>query len=294
MKKMILILIALPFLMASCENKEQTARISQLEQEQANLLVVANSKDSLINDFLETMNQIEANLTEIKIKEKLISQETANGAELSKPVRERINEDIRLINELMAENKQKIATLSGKLSNSKVKIAELETELKNMIELTNQQLAERDTEIVNLKNELTNLNFSIAALNDTISNIKSNNRQLADNVTEKTNELNTAYFVVGPRKELVEKKILSKEGGVLGIGRTQKIAGDVNLAQFNKVDIRSLKSIPLGVKKATLMSVHPVGSYEIIGSEKKVEEIIIKDPAIFWQKSKMLVISTEV
>lgn len=254
----------------------------------------AASKDSLINDFLETMNQIEANLSEIKIKEKLISQETAPGTELNKSTRERINENIRLINELMNDNKQKIATLNSKLSNSKIKIAELETQLKNMVELTNQQIAERDVEILTLKNELSTLNFSITSLNDTISTIKNQNMALKGVVTDKTNEMNVAYFVVGPRKELIEKKILNKEGGFLGLGRSQKIASDVNLADFNKVDIRSLKSIPLGVKKATLVSVHPAGSYEIVGSEKKVEEILIKDPAIFWQKSKMLVISTEV
>lgn len=294
MKKLIFILLALPLLFASCENKEQVARISALEQEQIKLMSDAASKDSLINDFLETMNQIEANLSEIKIKEKLISQETAPGTELNKPARERINENIRLINELMNENKQKIASLNTKLSNSKIRIAELETQLKNMVELTNQQIAERDAEISNLKNELSTLNFSIASLNDTISTIKSQNLALQGVVTDKTNEMNVAYFVVGPRKELIEKKILNKEGGFLGLGRSQKIASDVNLADFNKVDIRSLKSIPLGVKKATLMSVHPAGSYEIVGSEKKVEEILIKDPAIFWQKSKMLVISTEV
>ncbi|MHC1775054.1 MAG: hypothetical protein AB9834_06515 [Lentimicrobium sp.] len=294
MKNLILGLLPVLFLLGSCENKDQTNRISQLESEQAQLLMDATSKDSLISDFLETMNQIEANLAEIKIREKLISQETASGNELSIPVRDRINEDIRLINELMAANKNKIASLNSKLSSSKLKIADLENELKNMIELTNQQLAERDTEISNLKSELANLNFSLAALNDTISTIKNRNQELSSTVQTKTNELNVAYFVVGPRKELIEKKILNKEGGFLGIGRTQKLAGDVNLSDFNKVDIRLLKSIPLGVKKATLMSVHPVGSYEIVGSEKKVEELIIKDPAIFWQKSKMLVISTEV
>jgi len=163
-----------------------------------------------------------------------------------------------------------------------------------MIALANQQLAERDTEILALKEELAGLNFSIAVLNDTISVIKDKNKALAGVINDKTNELNTAYFIVGERKELIEKKILNKEGGFLGLGKSQKIAGDVDLNEFTRIDIRNLKSIPLGVKKATLMSVHPAGSYELIMTEKKVEEIVIKDPAIFWEKSRMLVISTEV
>lgn len=290
MKNLILGLLPVLFLLGSCENKDQTNRISQLENEQAQLVQDASSKDSLINNFLETLNQIEANLAEIKSKEKIISQETAMGNELNKPARERINEDLRMINDLMADNKKMVASLSSKLSQSRFKVSELE----KMISMTNQQLAERDTIIFGLKNELANLNFSIASLNDTISKINNQNKDLATTVVNKNNELNTAYFVVGPRKVLIEKKILNKEGGFLGLGKTQKLAGDVNLANFTKIDMRSLKSIPLGVKKATLMSVHPVGSYEIVGSDKNVEEIIIKDPIAFWQKSKMLIISTEV
>ena len=163
-----------------------------------------------------------------------------------------------------------------------------------MIELTNQQLAERDQQIAGLKEELANLNFSVAMLNDTISNIRNQNKTLQGVVLDKTNEINTAYFVVGPRKELIEKKILNKQGGFLGLGKTQKLSGDVNLSDFTQVDIRQLKNIPLGVKKANLISVHPAGSYELVMNNKKVEELIIKDPALFWQKSRMLVISTEI
>lgn len=289
MKKLIFIAM-IPFILAACENKEQTARIMQLQEEQEMLVNDTRSKDSLINDFMQTLNEIEANLAEIKTKEKLISKETSSGTEMSKSARERVHEDIKLINDLMAENKDKINSLNSKLKQSNIKIAEFQ----KMVEATNQQIALRDYEIDSLKTELSTLNFTIAVLNDTISRIQSQNVNLADQVTERTNELNTAYYVVGDKKELVEQKILDKEGGILGIGSTRKLASDVDLEDFTKVDIRNLKSIPLDVKKATILSVHPAGSYELIGNDKRVNELVIKDPALFWQKSRMLVISTDV
>lgn len=289
MRKLIVIAM-LPLIFVACENKEQTARINQLQEEQEMMVNETRTKDSLINDFMQTLNEIEANLSEIKSKEKLISKETASGTELSRSSRQRVNEDIKLINELMAENKEKIASLNQKLKRSNVRIAEFE----RMVEATNQQLAIRDMEIDSLKTELSTLNFTIAVLNDTISQISTRNMALSGEVNERTNELNTAYYVVGERKELLDQKILNKEGGILGIGSTQKVAGDVDLNDFTKVDIRNLKTIPLDVKKATIMSVHPAGSYELVGSEKKVNELIIKDPELFWQKSRMLVISTDV
>ena len=289
MKRLFILTLALPFILASCENKKQTEQINQLQTEQQRYAREASSKDSLINDFLLTLNEIEANLTEIRTREKLINSKTEQGQELSKPAREQINSDIRMINELMQENKNKIASLNRKLKESNLKI----TEFENMVAMTNSQLAERDTEIVQLKDDLANLNFSIALLNDTISQIRDDNRSLSTTIVEKTDALNVAHFIVGDRKDLIEKEILNKEGGFLGIGRTQKLAGDVNMEEFTAVDIRNFRSLPLGVKKANIVSTHPAGSYELIEKDKKVQEIIIKDPAKFWQKSKILVISTE-
>lgn len=289
MKKLMIIAL-LPLVLASCENKEQTAKINQLQEEQAMMVNETRTKDSLINDFMQTLNEIESNLAEIKSKEKLISKETASGNELSRSARQRVNEDIKLINELMAENRQKMEALNRKLKDSNIKLSELQ----KMVQATNNQLALRDREIDSLKTELSTLNFTIAVLNDTISNINNRNLALSGQVTDRTNELNTAYYVIGEKKELLEQKIINKEGGILGIGSTKKVAGDVNLEEFTKVDIRNLKTIPIEAKKATIMSVHPKGSYELIGTNKRVNELVIKDPALFWQKSRMLVISTDV
>ena len=289
MKKLLILVIALPLFLASCENKKQTEQINQLQAQQQRYAQDASSKDSLINDFLLTLNEIEANLAEVRTREKLISAKTEQGKELSKPAREQINSDIRMINELMQENKNKIAELNRKLKSSNLKISEMD----NMIALANTTLAERDTEITSLKDQLANLNFSMALLNDTISQIRDDNRSLNKTIVQKTDEMNVAHFIVGNRKDLIEKQILNKEGGFLGIGRTQKVAGDVNMDEFTEVDIRNFKSIPLGVKKATLITTHPAGSYELVEVDKKVQELIIKDPNKFWQKSRILVITTE-
>ena len=289
MKRLFILMIALPAILASCENKKQTEQINQLQIEQQRYARDSESKDSLINDFLLTLNEIEANLAEIRTREKLISSKTEQGQELSKPAREQINSDIRMINELMQENKNKIASLNRKLRESNLKIAEFE----NMVSMTNSQLAERDTEIASLKDNLANLNFSIALLNDTISQIRDDNRSLSTTIVEKTDAMNVAHFIVGNKKNLIEKEIMNKEGGFLGIGRTSKIAGDVNMDEFTEVDIRNFRAVPLGVKKANLVSTHPAGSYEFVEIDKKIQEFIIKDPAKFWQKSKILVISTE-
>jgi len=280
--------IALIAALASCNQKEK-AQIAQLEAEKTALLNQSGSKDSTINTYFESLNQIEANLAEIKAKEAVISKETSKGGELSQDVREKINEDIKLINDLMNKNKRTIARLKKELKESNVKIVELQ----KMLEKMNGQLAEKDSTILVLKDNLTKLNFSVQALNDTLSTVRQENVKMASDISTKTVEINTAYFIIGTEKDLIAKKIVVKEGGFLGLGKSLKIQGNVQQENFKKVDIRTLNSIPVSAKKITLISTHPSDSYEIVGNEKKVDELVITNATKFWEKSKYLVIVTE-
>ncbi len=281
--KKLLIGIALIAGLGACTHKEQ---IAQLEAEKVALLNQSNSKDSTINTYFESLNQIQANLAEIKAKEAIISKETAKGGELSTDVREKINEDIKLINDLMNKNKRTIARLRSEIKDSNLKIVELQ----KMLEKMSTQLVEKDSTILSLKDVLTKLNFSLQALNDTLTTVRGENQQMTTEIGEKTVEINTAYFIIGTQKDLIAKKIIAKEGGFLGLGKSLKVQGNIQPEDFKKVDIRLLNSIPVNAKKITLISTHPTDSYEIVGNEKKVDELVITNSTKFWEKSKFLVI----
>ena len=50
--------------------------------------------------------------------------------------------------------------------------------------------------------------------------------------------------------------------------------------------------VHVGQKKATLVTSHPEGSYELVtDANKVVEKLIITDPVRFWESSKILIIS---
>ncbi len=76
---------------------------------------------------------------------------------------------------------------------------------------------------------------------------------------------------------------------MLGIGKTPLIKKDFNRSYFTEIDIRNLDYIPLMVKKAKLVSVHPADSYHISGA-KGADTLFIEDSAEFWKASKYLVI----
>ena len=110
--------------------------------------------------------------------------------------------------------------------------------------------------------------------------------------TQKTEELNTAFYAFGTSKELVKQGVLTKEGGFIGIGKAAKLKDDFNKSYFTKVDITKVLSISILAKKAKLITSHPASSYKFVG-EGKVDKLEITDSKEFWSVSKYLVIVVE-
>ena len=90
-------------------------------------------------------------------------------------------------------------------------------------------------------------------------------------------------------KELKEKKILDKKGGIAGIGSGKNLNKDFDKKLFNTIDIRNKTSFEINSKKMKIITTHPTNSYQVYG-EKPVDSLVVKDPMEFWSVSKYLVI----
>ena len=89
-------------LFASCTSGSDVER---LKAERDSLMRLANEKDEAINDFMQSFNEIEANLETIKQKENIISLQASGDIELDQSAKDKINDDIFAIYELMKKNK---------------------------------------------------------------------------------------------------------------------------------------------------------------------------------------------
>ncbi|MHC1778143.1 MAG: hypothetical protein AB9834_22270 [Lentimicrobium sp.] len=282
MKKLIFIALMIPFLFA-CEGKKK--EYEALQSRYDSLLTLGFTKDTTILDYLESFNAIQANLDSIKMAEMLITQNAATDSELQPDQKEQINRDINLIYEMLQKNKQTIAELKSKLKKSNGKV----TALEQMVERMSKQIEEKDVEIAQLRDQLEKMNIQIEILSTNVENLASESKAKSQTITEKTEELNTAYYVIGTKKELRDQKIITVEGGFAGIGRNKKLQEDFDRGYFTRIDITKLKSIPVMKKKASIITTHPSQSYKIFG-EKTVDSIVIKNAKDFWGASKYLVI----
>lgn len=275
-------LVLFSALFVSCDNKpekEENPLADSLATDNSNLKGQLSEKEAAVQEFINAFNDIQANLDEIKAKEKIVSTSTQAGDVKSKE--EQIKQDIQSIYELMAKNKSRISSLNKKLRTANTKIEGLE----KMIATLEAQLNEKDVQI----NELTN---KIEQLNIELSNLVVNYESLEQENEVKTEKLNQAYYVIGTAKELREKGITTKEGGFVGLGKTTNLKKDFNRDYFTKIDITQTMVIPIGAKKVKILSSHPSNSYKLIG-EKPVEKIEISNAEDFWSVSKYLVIVIE-
>jgi chromosome segregation ATPase len=288
MRKLLFIMSVV--VLTSCgQHKKEIARMQAKQDSIAQLGV---QKDASILEFIGAMNEIQTNLDSIKAIEKIVSVQTARGVELKAEAKKRIIEDMRQINELLLKNKELVKNLQSKVHASNMKIAELQ----KMIDNLTQQVGNKDGEIAALKTELENLHVNVAGLNQKIETITAESAQAIKEknqaITDQTNVMNTAYYAFGTKKELTEKNVIEKEGGVLGLGKTIKMKKDFNRDYFMKIDIREFKQVTLNTKKAKVVTFHPDGSFHMTGV-KTVESLVIDKPEEFWKASKYLLIVVE-
>ncbi|MCW3077192.1 MAG: hypothetical protein JWO32_1801 [Bacteroidetes bacterium] len=236
-----------------------------------------NEKEAALQEFIGAFNEIQDNLNSIKEKEKIVTSASSGGDVKSKEGQ--IKEDIQSIYDLMLKNKTRIASLSKKLKDSKLKLEGME----KMIENLQSTINVKDGEIAELKTKVESLNIELTNLNTNYQAVEAESAQ-------KTEALNTAYYAIGTLKELKEKNVISREGGIIGLGKTTKVKDDFNKEYFTKVNVEQTSVINVGAKKAKIVTNHPKNSYKIVGTEKSIEKIEISNSKDFWSASKYLVI----
>ena len=270
-------------LLASCVSRQVAV---EAESRSDSLELVVSAKDSLINAVFADINAISENLALIKSRENLIT--VAGESEGGRRPVEEIDNDIKAIDRLLRENRAKIESLQR--SAAQLRKANLRIDgLEKMIADMNRQLAEKKAEVEQLRESLVRMGDEVKSLTEEVAVRSAEVENLSGAKVELQNQLNTVYYIVGAEKELRDAQIINKQGF---IGRTLTVGRNSNFDSFTMTDSRLLSEVPVGQKKATLVTSHPEGSYELVtDANKVVEKLIITDPVRFWESSKILIIS---
>lgn len=281
----LLIALLIGISIQSCDNSEQKAKIKELKKENLELKQERVETEDNLYQLSKTINFIQANLDTIKQQEQIISTIASNDLENQPSAKEQISEDITSIYNKLIANRRKLSRLQQSLSNN----ASKNKDLKAIIDRLNEQMDEKIIQIENLRSQLEKMQGKITNLEGLVDTLNSLRKQQQAIIAYQQKEINTVYYAYGTSKELKENSVITKEGGLLGIGKTRKLKDNLNKAYFTEAQKFELKTITLNARKMRIVTPHPEGSYKVYG-KKPVDSIEITNPAKFWSNTQYLVI----
>ncbi|MFM8839574.1 MAG: hypothetical protein ACKOFB_00530 [bacterium] len=267
--------VACVVLCSSCKEKEEPAinvegkSMEQLIAENAELEALSLEKDRLMSELMQTsnfINDIYSAMEEVK---------TSTGED-----RERILGKIRRLSDSLTASQAIIKSSGAKIrqmqSNADAltqKISQLERNVSAMKE----QLLTRDTEIAQLKADAGVMTKSRDEYKEQVGSISGEKDRIEM-------ERSTYYYIIGKAKDLEDRGIIVEEGsGFLGIGGTFVPGKNLNEQDFNRIDARSIRTLPIPDKYQIVSSHNP----KLL--EKVTNGMAIIDPVKFWN-SKFLII----
>jgi len=289
MKKLLIISTGLIFALTSCNQAE----IERLESERIESIKSSGEKNVKINHLLEELNYIADNLQVIREKqgvyETLTVEDNAEIELMLKP-EDKVKSEIEMIDFLMSNNLDRIASLEKSLEKS----GEEMEGVKKLLSSFKMDVKDKGEEIQALKETIVKMEGDYANLMDEHMNSQLYVELQAKQLEMRDNELNKVFFVYGTKAELMENQIIQKKGGILGLGSVNSVKDDFNKDYFTTVDLRDLDKIPLEGKKIEILTEHPANSYEIVkNDEELISEIKINNKDAFWEGSQYLVMVTK-
>lgn len=252
---------------------------------QAKLDSVTRINDSYEADLAETdslVANVLTNFQDISTAEKMI--DVNPRGEMSQTQKERIKNNVMLINDKLRASTEALDALTQKLAaggteNKRLRhtIAalkkDLEVQRQRIIALT-EELQRKDLAIGALDSIVTTLGQDVERLNETTA-------KQASTLATQDKEMHTVRYCVGTKSDLKDFKLL--QGGRL-------VTDGADLSYFTTADQRKLSQIPLYSRDAKILTTHPASSYVLIADGEKNLTLNIKDHKAFWSASRMLVI----
>lgn len=276
--KNILIVCGLAVLVVSCgpTKKELQANIDSLNVE----LTQANSE---MENLMGILNEVQEGFQQINEAENRVNVNSAENAPAN--VKEQVKADLAFIQAKMKENRERIADLEARVEKGDKNAAALRRTVKNL----KAELAAKEEQIAALQAELEAKNIRIQQLDTEVANLTNDKNALtAKNaanekvIANQDKAMHTAWYVIAKKKSLKEQNIL-KRGDVME-------QANVNKDGFVEIDIRKVVEIPVGAKKAAILSAHPEGSYEFVAGADGMQVLKVLDPQTFWSVTRYLVI----
>jgi uncharacterized phage infection (PIP) family protein YhgE len=270
-------------------SKAVKAQLSQLDS-------VTAQRDSLLSDVAQNARLLNELNAEVNKVQGLSSQDSANAESPISASRENLLSKVRQITarldeseKRLAQNRRQLRRIGEQADSLKDQVAKLESQVSDFEAMIESQ----KTTVATLTQRVQELEAMNVALRDTMTTMH-------DTIASLATRENTAYYVVGTEKELLDRGVIQKEGGhrVLFIfgkaGQTIVPARQLDTTQFTPINLHEMTEIPLPDSTASYRIASrqdltylatPVEHRNTVRGSLKIEE-----PDRFWRPSKFLIV----
>ena len=266
------------------------------EHETTQLLYVQTrtAEDSLRHSYetaVDAIVQIQDSLAAIMPSEAQVmhlTQGLETGGTLNRARRDQVMQRISDLHASIRSSKEMIRRLEERLKDSEGKIAGLEklvTNLKLMV-------AQREEMIAALSGRIDSLRTRVGELEVDVAEGQQQIAAQAQVIEERDRELSTVYYVVSSHENLKRLGVVRDEGGVLGIGRTTRLSGQMDQSVFTPFDTDALTTLKIAGRKPLVLSGQDRASFELVNLSTDWTELRITNPEEF-RKVRYLVVQVD-
>jgi cell division protein FtsB len=278
--------------LVACERGPSPEIQAQLDQ----LTAVSAEKDSLLSQVAENarlMSEISAQLVAVADREKLAKSVSASESPIAAS-----RDSLRVM----------VGDVTQRIQLSEERLKESQRRIRGLTRVSDSLKTQLETTVASLGETLANQKATIEALTTRVEQLEAENVVLAtekaaltDTVEQLVEETNTAYYVIGTKDELIQRGIVTEEGGsrVLFIfgkaGKTIVPARQLDPADFTPIDIRNVTEISLPdsteeYRIASRQDVTGLAQQPENGKSRGTSALRIAAPDQFWLPSKFLIL----
>ena len=270
--------------LASCG--KNSGEYQTLKQQYDSLALINQNYEAELHETDSLVASVLTNFQEISSVEGMINVNPRSG-DLQRSERDRIKDNMLLINDKLRASSEALDQLTKKLESS----GKENKRLHGTIAALRKELENQKQRVLALSEELERKNLAIGVLdsmltqrNGDVDRLNVATAQQAEALAAQDKEMNTVRYCVGTSSDLKEMNLI-KSGRV--------VTENANMSYFTKTDLRELSQIPLFSRKAHLLTVHPASSYELVPGSDKQLVLYIKNAQAFWSNSKILVVQVD-
>lgn len=275
---------------------QKNRQISQLQQE--NTLGEEEQKklNSYITEITDTVNMVETKLRDVRSKQVAITGMVTQSENDANKKNKLIN-DITLIEDQLKKDKKDVVDLQSKIKKSNLRITFLDDMVANLqkeIEKNEKSMADLRVTLEQKDQVIRDKDVVIKSKEDTLSYTKQNLRMVVGEL-EQTNQAldetrNTAYYVIGTKKDLLAKKVLVETGSFLH--KSVNLSRDFDNASFTKIHIGKVNEFTVGcaAKEVKLMPAPSAASYQLEETSKNSCVLKVTNPEQFWKMRYLVVL----